>query len=266
MGLFSPRRSHVQREAELVDAILETRALTKSFGSHVAVAAVDLSVRRHSIHALIGPNGAGKTTFFNLLTKFYSPTSGQILFNGNDITAVTAAKVARTGIVRSFQISAIFPSLTVLENVRIALQRKRGESYDFWRSKSALLPLNEHAYALLDDVGLADFADLKAAHLAYGRKRALEIAATIALDPELLLLDEPTAGMGYEEIDRIVELIRTIARDRTLVIVEHNLPIVASLADRITVLARGRVLADGDYAHISTHPEVKRAYLGGQDE
>ena len=248
-----------------MDAILETRGLTKSFGAHMVVSAVDLSIKRHSIHALIGPNGAGKTTFFNLLTKFYAPTSGQIFFNGRDITAVTAARVARTGIVRSFQISAIFPSLTVLENVKIAFQRKRGESYDFWRSKSALQALNERSYALLDEVGLMEFADLKAAHLAYGRKRALEIAATIALDPELLLLDEPTAGMGYEEIGRIVELIRRVAKDRTLVIVEHNLPIVASLADRITVLARGKVLADGDYTHISTHPEVKRAYLGGQE-
>jgi branched-chain amino acid transport system ATP-binding protein len=244
------------------DIILETHDLRMEFAGFVAIAGVDLRVRRGSIHALIGPNGAGKTTVFNLLTRFLAPTRGRIVYDGSDITAMAPADVARRGLVRSFQISAIFPHLTVLENVRVALQRKRGASFDFWRSKRVLDALNARALALIDDVGLAAFAYATAVELPYGRKRALEIATTLALDPELLLLDEPTAGMGHEDIDRISALIKTVAADRTVLMVEHNLSVVADLSDRITVLTRGRVLAEGDYETVSADPAVREAYLG----
>jgi branched-chain amino acid transport system ATP-binding protein len=244
------------------DIILATENLTKEFAGFVAVSEVNLAVARGTIHALIGPNGAGKTTCFNLLTKFLSPTRGRIVYKGQDITAMAPADVARLGLVRSFQISAVFPHLTVLENVRIALQRSRGGSFDFWRSKNVLNAFNERAIALLGDVGLASFADLVAVELPYGRKRALEIATTLALDPEMLLLDEPTAGMGHEDIDRIAALIKRVAASRTVLMVEHNLSVVADLCDRITVLTRGRILAEGDYATVSANPEVREAYMG----
>ena len=247
------------------DIILETQDLTKEFAGFVAVNAVNLRIRRGKIHALIGPNGAGKTTCFNLLTKFLSPTRGRILYKGRDITRVAPADVARLGLVRSFQISAVFPHLTVLENVRIALQRQRGGSFDFWRSSRVLDSLNERAMALISDVGLAQFADLAAVELPYGRKRALEIATTLAVDPEMLLLDEPTAGMGHEDIERIVELIKSVAAHRTVLMVEHNLSVVSTLSHTITVLTRGRVLAEGDYATVSSDPRVREAYLGVGD-
>jgi branched-chain amino acid transport system ATP-binding protein len=244
------------------EIILETEDLTREFAGFVAVNGVALRVARGTIHALIGPNGAGKTTCFNLLTKFLPPTRGRILFKGQDITALAPADVARLGLVRSFQISAVFPHLTAVENVRIALQRKRGDSFDFWRSKRLLDGLNERAMALLEDVGIAQFADWTAVELPYGRKRALEIATTIALDPELMLLDEPTAGMGHEDIDRIAALIKTVAANRTVLMVEHNLSVVANLSDRITVLTRGRVLVEGDYETVSNNPDVREAYMG----
>jgi len=243
------------------ETILETEDLTKEFAGFVAVNAVTLRVKRGKIHALIGPNGAGKTTCFNLLTKFLRPTRGRILFKGRDITALAPADVARLGIVRSFQISAVFPHLSVLENVRLALQRRRGGSFDFWRSKRILDDLNERAMALIADVGLAKFAQWTAVELPYGRKRALEIATTLALDPEMLLLDEPMAGMGHEDIERISALIRSVAADRTVLMVEHNLSVVANLSDTITVLTRGRILAEGDYKAISADPKVREAYL-----
>ena len=244
------------------DIILETEDLTKEFAGFVAVSGVRLAVARGTIHALIGPNGAGKTTCFNLLTKFLQPTQGRITFNGRDITSLAPADVARLGLVRSFQISAVFPHLTVLENVRIALQRKRGGSFDFWRSARTLDTFNDRAMSLIADVGLADFAHHTAVELPYGRKRALELATTIALDPEMMLLDEPTAGMGHEDIDRIAALIKRVAAGRTVLMVEHNLSVVANLSDRITVLTRGRVLAEGDYNTVSNHPQVREAYLG----
>jgi branched-chain amino acid transport system ATP-binding protein len=244
------------------EEILVTEGLCKSFGDFSAVRDVALTVRRGSIHALIGPNGAGKTTCFNMLTKFVKPTAGRILYKGADITAMRPADVARLGLVRSFQISAVFPHLTALENVRIALQRKRGDSFDFWRSKRVLNPLNARAMELLADVGLTEFAGRIAGEISYGRKRALEIATTLALDPEMLLLDEPMAGMGHEDIDRIAALIRRVSANRTVLMVEHNLQVVANLSDRITVLTRGRVLAEGDYATVSENPDVKQAYLG----
>ena len=244
------------------ETILETEDLTKEFSGFVAVNGVGLRVARGTIHALIGPNGAGKTTCFNLLTKFLSPSRGRIVFKGRDITALPPAEVARLGLVRSFQISAVFPHLTVLENVRIALQRRRGGSFDFWRSTRVLDTFNDRAMALIADVGLASFAQTPAVELPYGRKRALEIATTLALDPEMMLLDEPTAGMGHEDIDRIAALIKTAAADRTVLMVEHNLSVVANLSHTITVLTRGRVLAEGDYATVSANPEVREAYMG----
>jgi branched-chain amino acid transport system ATP-binding protein len=242
--------------------ILSAGNLTKEFKGFVAVNDVDLAVRRGSIHALIGPNGAGKTTCFNLLTKFLQPTRGVITYNGRDITGMAPADIARLGLVRSFQISAVFPNLTAMENVRIALQRGRGDSFDFWRSERVLAAFNDRAISLLDDVGLSEFVMVRAGELSYGRKRALEIATTLALEPEMLLLDEPMAGMAQEDVDRISQLIRRISANRTILMVEHNLSVVAALSDHITVLARGKVLAEGDYANVSKDPRVIEAYIG----
>ena len=242
--------------------ILETRQLTCRFGGFVAVDNVSLRIARGSIHALIGPNGAGKTTFFNLLTKVLQPSSGSISYCGRDITRLSPAAVARQGLVRSFQISSIFPSLSARENVRVALQRQRGKSFDFWRSDRALDRYDDRAMELLATLGLAELADTQAGALSYGKKRALELATTIALDPQILLLDEPTAGMGHEEVDRIAELIRTVSVGRTVLLVEHNLSVVSSLADIITVLARGKVLAEGDYQTVSNDPHIIEAYIG----
>ncbi len=244
------------------EIILQTRGLTKDFKGFTAVSEVDLDVRRGTIHALIGPNGAGKTTCFNLLTKFLIPTRGTITYKGQDITRTKPADIARLGLVRSFQISAVFPHMTVLENVRIALQRKRGDNFDFWTSESVLSSLDAEAERLVEAVGLKEFVRHQAVELSYGRKRALEIATTLALDPEMMLLDEPMAGMGHEDVDRIAELIRRVSANRTILMVEHNLSVVASLSDRITVLARGKVLAEGDYATVSKDPRVIEAYIG----
>jgi len=246
----------------LDDLILETRGLTKEFRGFTAVQAVDLKIRRGTIHALIGPNGAGKTTVFNLLTKFLEPTAGRIIYGGQDITGERPADIARRGMVRSFQISAVFPHLTVRDNVRIALQQKLGNSFHFWRSERVLDSLDPRADALLDAVGLSEFGELLASELPYGRKRALEIATTLALDPVMLLLDEPMSGLGQEDIGRISTLIRQVAADRTVLMVEHNLSVVADLSDIITVLTRGRVLAEGDYATVSQNSDVAEAYLG----
>jgi len=244
------------------DVILETEALTKEFRGFVAVKDVTLRVRRGTIHALIGPNGAGKTTCFNLLTHFLTPTRGRIRFNGRDITGSRPADIARLGLVRSFQISAVFPHLSVLENVRIALQRERGGSFDFWRSARALDRLNGRALALIEAVGLAAFAATPAVELPYGRKRALEIATTLALAPQMMLLDEPTAGMAHDDVDRISALIKRVAANRTVLMVEHNLRVVENLSDTITVLARGEILAEGDYRSVSRNADVIQAYMG----
>ena len=244
------------------ETILEATGLTKEFKGFVAVKNVDLRVRRHTIHALIGPNGAGKTTCFNLLTHFLSPTAGRILFNGQEITGSSPAAIARMGLVRSFQISAVFPHLSVRENVRVALQRKLGNSFYFWRSQKVLDRLDRRALELVESVGLSAFAELPAVELPYGRKRALEIATTLALEPEMMLLDEPMAGLGQEDIKRIAALIRAVAKDRTVLMVEHNMSVVADLSDTITVLARGEVLAEGPYATVSKEPAVIEAYVG----
>ena len=248
------------------EIILEARGLTKEFKGFTAVDHVDLKVRKGSIHALIGPNGAGKTTTFNLLTKFLPVTSGHIIYKGVDITRLTASEVSRSGMVRSFQISAVFPHLTVLENVRIGLQRKLGTSFHFWKPESSLYALNDEAMALLESVDLASFAATQTVELPYGRKRALEIATTLALDPELMLLDEPTQGMGHEDVGRVVELIRKVAANRTVLMVEHNMNVVANLSDTITVLARGAVLAEGPYQEVSKNPRVLEAYVGSVDD
>ncbi len=248
-----------------IDSILETHHLTKEFQGFVAVKGVSLRVQRGTIHALIGPNGAGKTTCFNLLTKFLRPSSGTITYRGVDITRTRPAEIARLGMVRSFQISATFPHLTALENVRVALQRQRGPSFDFWRSERVLAQYDTRALELLGAVGLSDFARVPAVELSYGRKRALEIATTLALDPELLLLDEPTAGMGHEDVGRIAALIRKVANNRTVLMVEHNLSVVADLCHTITVLARGEVIAEGNYGAVAKDARVILAYMGSAD-
>ncbi len=242
--------------------ILETRGLTKEFKGFIAVKEVGLHIRRGTIHALIGPNGAGKTTCFNLLTKFLEPTSGSIFYNGTDITRERPADIARRGVIRSFQISAVFPHLTVLNNVRIALQRKLGNSFHFWKSERVLDELNARALELLRAVDLAGFAGTPTVELPYGRKRALEIATTLAMDPELMLLDEPTAGMGHEDVDRVTQVIKDVAKGRTVLMVEHNMSVVSGISDTITVLQRGSILAEGPYAEVSKNPQVMEAYMG----
>jgi branched-chain amino acid transport system ATP-binding protein len=244
------------------DVVLEARRLTKTFRGFVAVKDVDLRIRRGTIHALIGPNGAGKSTVFNLLTKFLPPTSGEIIYEGRDITGLKPADVAQMGLCRSFQISAVFPHMSVLENVRVALQRPLGTSFHFWKPKSSLDKLHDRARELIEVVNLSQWSDHAAAELPYGRKRALEIATTLALDPKVLLLDEPLAGMGREDIARTSALIRRVAADRTVVMVEHNLSVVAELCDVITVLRRGEVLAEGSYEMVSRIPQVREAYMG----
>ncbi len=244
------------------DIILEARHLTKEFKGFVAVNDVNLQVRRGDIHVLIGPNGAGKTTCFNLLTKFLTPTSGQILYNGQDITGDKPAYIARKGIVRSFQISAVFPHMTVLQNVRLGMQRREGVAYNFWHSDTSLERLNARCMELLAEVDLQDFAREFAVNLPYGRKRALEIAATLAMEPELMLLDEPTQGMGHEDVGRVTDLIKKVSAGRTIMMVEHNMKVVSSIADKITVLQYGTVIAEGDYATVSRDPHVMEAYMG----
>ena len=245
--------------------ILETRNLQKDFKGFTAINDVNIKVKTGSIHALIGPNGAGKTTFFNLLTRFLKPSAGQIVYDGKDITHSRPAGIAQQGMIRSFQISAVFPHLSARENVRIALQRTLGVSYQFWRSTRVLNQLNEEAQATLELVELGAFADTEAVELPYGQKRALEIATTIALKPRLMLLDEPTQGMSAEDVGTVTDLIRRVVEGRTIVMVEHNLNVVSSLADTITVLNRGEVLAEGNYDTVSTNPDVMEAYMGTTD-
>lgn len=247
------------------DIILETVGLGKEFKGFAAVKDVNLRIVRGSIHALIGPNGAGKTTVFNLLTKFHKPSSGKIVFNGDDITREEPADIARRGIVRSFQISAVFAQLNVMENVRIALQRKSGTELHFWKSERTLDKLNQRAMQLLEVVGLERYADTLAGDLPYGRKRTLEIATTLALDPEMLLLDEPTQGMGHEDVDMVKELIKRVSADRTTLMVEHNMKVISDISDTITVLQRGQILAEGNYAQVSEDPAVRIAYMGSDD-
>ena len=244
------------------DYIIETSNLCKDFKGFSAVVGVNLRLKRGTIHALIGPNGAGKTTCFNLITKFLTPSKGNIFFKGREITRFKPAEIARLGMVRSFQISAVFLHMTVIENVRVALQRKMGNSYHFWRPEKVLNVLNERAMELLSAVGLADYSEVPAVELPYGRKRALELATTLALEPEVLLLDEPMSGMAREDIGRIAALIKSVAANRTVLMVEHNLSVVADLSNFITVLHNGMILAEGTYAEVSDNPAVIQAYMG----
>src|SRR5258708_20241 len=247
---------------EAREIILETHSLVKDFNGFIAVDGVSVRVRQGEIHALIGPNGAGKTTFFNLLTKFLQPTSGTIFYRGRNITRERPADIARRGVVRSFQICAVFPHLTVLENVRVALQRNLGTSFYFWRSEKSLANLDGRAMDLLAQVHLENHARTTAADLPYGRKRALELATTLALDPDLMLLDEPTQGMGHEDVSHVTQLIKQVSANRTVLMVEHNMSVVASIADTISVLQRGRVIAAGPYAEVSKNPQSIEAYMG----
>ncbi len=247
------------------DLVIETRGLTKEFLGFVAVNNVNLKVHRHTIHAIIGPNGAGKSTCFNLITKFHPPTAGQIIFNGQDITEHSPSQIAREGVVRSFQISAVFPHLTALENVRIGLQRTLGTTFHFWKSDKTLQVLNDRAMEALEQVGLQDYADELAVNLPYGRKRALEIATTVAMNPEVMLLDEPTQGMGHEDVDRVTALIAKVAQGRTVIMVEHNMRVVSNIAHTISVLQRGELIAEGNYATVSSNPQVMEAYMGASD-
>lgn len=242
--------------------VLEAMHLAKEFNGFMAVSDLSLTVKRGDIHALIGPNGAGKTTCFNLLTKFLTPTAGQIFFNGRDITWLSPAQVARAGVIRSFQISAVFPNLTALENVRIGLQRTLGTSYHFWENKRSLSVLNDRAMQLLAEVDMANFADHLVIDLPYGRKRALEIATTLGMEPELMLLDEPTQGMGHEDVEEVTDLIKKISSKRTILMVEHNMNVVSSICNRISVMQHGVMLAEGTYSEVSNNPEVIRAYMG----
>ncbi len=263
--MLSPYENGGRASTLASDFILETRNLVKEFKGFLAVNDVSLKVRRGSIHALIGPNGAGKTTFFNLVTKFLPPSKGRILLNGIDITREKPAQTARRGVIRSFQISAVFPHLTVLENVRIGLQRKIGTSFHFWKPVKSLDVLNARAMELLEAVGLKEFASMVTVELPYGRKRALEIATTLAMDPELMLLDEPTQGMGHSDVKVVADLIRKVSADRTVLMVEHNLSVVADLSSTITVMQHGAILAEGPYAEISKDPRVLEAYVGTAD-
>ncbi len=246
--------------------MLSARGLRKEFGGFVAVNDVDLDVRHARVHALIGPNGAGKTTVFNLLTKFLQPTSGSIRLLDHDITRTDPAKVARMGLVRSFQISAVFPHLSVLDNVRVALQRPGGLATQFWLPMRSLNRLNERAMQLIESVGLTDKRNELAADLSYGRKRVLEIATTLALEPKVLLLDEPMAGMGHEDVHVVAEIIREVATQRAVLMVEHNLKVVADLCHQVTVLQRGEILTSGDYRTVSQDERVRVAYMGTDDD
>lgn len=246
--------------------IIVARDLAMEFAGFKAVDGVSLDVTEGRIHALIGPNGAGKTTLFNMLTKFLTPTAGSIHYRGQDVTRLSPAEIARLGLIRSFQISSIFPHLTVLQNVQVPLQRKAGMTVRFWQSEAILQKLEPQADAILETAGLLDVRNVEAGNLPYGQKRILELAVTLALDPVVMLLDEPIAGIAYDDTDRIAELIRKISIDRTTLMVEHNLGVVAKLCDRVTVLQRGRILADGTYAEVSNDPRVREAYMGAHDE
>ncbi|WP_411037244.1 ABC transporter ATP-binding protein [Shinella sp. BYT-45] len=254
-----------QQSNEDPRVVLSARGLGMNFGAFKAVSNVDLDVHHARVHALIGPNGAGKTTVFNLLTKFLTPTSGTITLLGTDITGMAPDRVARMGLVRSFQISAVFPHLSVLDNVRVALQRPNGLATQFWLPLSALDRLNERADQLISAVGLSEARDVMAADLSYGRKRVLEIATTLALDPKVLLLDEPMAGMGGEDVAVVARIIRAVARERAVLMVEHNLKVVADICDHVTVLQRGEILAEGDYRTVSEDPRVRAAYMGTEE-
>lgn len=243
-------------------SILRTVELTKDFRGFTAVNAVNLDVAEGTIHALVGPNGAGKTTLFNLLTGFLTPTSGQILLNGEDIAGRQPEQIAHLGVARSFQITSLFEEMTLLEHLELALASPTGLGYKFWTSRKSLGRFRDRGMELLAEVGLADRSGVTAGSLAYGQKRALEIALALANDPTLLLLDEPTAGMGLEDVDRTIALVKKASVGRTVVFVDHNMHVVGSLADHVTVLQSGEVLAEGTYDEVRVDQRVITAYLG----
>jgi branched-chain amino acid transport system ATP-binding protein len=245
--------------------VLSAQGLSKEFRGFRAVDDVDLEVPEGGVHALVGPNGAGKTTLFNLLTGFLKPTEGRITLGTRELSGRRPEQIARLGVARSFQITSLFPQLTAREHVELALQGGTGLGWRFWRSEKQLARFGDRAKELLGQVRLADLAETRAGALSYGHKRALELALALALDPKVLLLDEPTAGMGAEDVDATVELIGRVREGRTVVLVEHNMNVVASLADKVTVLQSGRVLAEGPYAEIRRDPRVIAAYLGDAD-
>ncbi|MFI6067672.1 ABC transporter ATP-binding protein [Micromonospora sp. NPDC051227] len=245
--------------------LLSARGLTRDFRGFRAVDDVDLDVASDSVHALVGPNGAGKTTLFNLLTGFLRPSGGRIELAGRDVTGLPPERVARLGVARSFQITSLFPQLSAREHVALALQSPSGLGWRFWRSAKLMGRYTERADELLAMVGLAELAHAPSASLAYGRKRALELAIALALDPKVLLLDEPTAGMGLEDVDRTVELIGRVRQGRTVVMVEHNMSVVGRLADTVTVLQAGKVLVEGPYEQVRADERVITAYLGVAD-
>ena len=245
--------------------IIAARGLTIRFGGHVAVDAVDLDIAPFTLKSIIGPNGAGKTTFFNLVSGQYRPTAGRVLFKGRDITGLDAAARARLGIGRSFQLTNVFPSLTVLENVRIAVQARRGPIFDGWRDYRRFAALEDRAYAVLERVLLEAKWRAAASELSHGEKRKLELAILLALDPDVLLLDEPTAGMSLEDVPAIIDLIAAIkaAGDRTILLVEHKIDMVMSLSDSIAVLQDGRLIADDAPGAVRANAAVQAAYFGG---
>jgi branched-chain amino acid transport system ATP-binding protein len=242
--------------------VLVVRGLTKEFRGFRAVDNVDLRVEEGTVHALVGPNGAGKTTFFNMLTGFITPTAGQILFSGEDVTRLPPEEMTRRKMARSFQVTSLFEHLTALEHVTLALQSATNMGYRFWQSEKRLNQFNDDARTILNRVGLADVARRQAGSLPYGQKRALEMALVLALEPRLLLLDEPTAGMSMDDVGRMIALIKQVRVGKSVVLVEHNMGVVSELADRVTVLQRGTVLAEGTYAEVRDNPKVIDAYLG----
>jgi branched-chain amino acid transport system ATP-binding protein len=244
---------------------VETRALHKEFAGFRAVDGVDLRLEAGAVHALVGPNGAGKTSLFNLLTGFLAPTSGRILLFGDDVTGLRPHQIAARGVARSFQITSLFEELSAAEHVALALQSRTGLGYGFWRDESSLRRFDAPARALLAEVGLEGVAEQPVRHLPYGQKRAVELALALALEPRILLLDEPTAGMGAEDVQRTIELIVRIRADRTVVLVEHNMGVVGRLADNVIVLQQGKVIAEGPYATVRADPAVIAAYLGAPD-
>ncbi|RIK88129.1 MAG: ABC transporter ATP-binding protein [Hyphomicrobiales bacterium] len=244
-------------------SVLEARDVSIAFNGFYAVRNVDFALHEGTIHAVIGPNGAGKTTLFNLLTKFLQPTGGSVYYRGQDITGEGPAAIARRGVVRSFQISAVFQGLTVRENIELALLRRSNLQWRLVGHARRNTDLVRRADEILAQFGFDREADTAAANLSYGRKRVLELATTIAMDPDVLLLDEPMAGLGREDIDRVAELILEAAQGRTVLLVEHNMQVVSRLAERITVMVRGEVLTEGSYDEVSKRPEVIAAYTGG---
>ena len=242
--------------------LLEVRGLRKSFGALLASDDVDLEVLEGEAHAIIGPNGAGKTTLISQLAGNLRPDRGRVLFAGEDITALSAPARARRGFARSFQITSIYPDFTALENVMLAVQAHSGSSFRFWRPAREEPSLRSAASAILEEVGLGGRSGVLAANLAHGEQRALEIATALATRPRLLLLDEPVAGMGVEETQRMIALLSFLKGGKTLILVEHDMDAVFSLADRISVLVYGRIIATGAPEEIRANPEVRRAYLG----